>query len=1083
MLQILISYKREDQDYAEKLRQRLIEWKFDVWMDVYDIPKGIIRDSSEWNSAINKGLQASQVIIGLISPESLESENIRRDWQWAQNNRKNLLFLKLNDFDDSTYRESFSKASYINQVEENTLKESLTQFDRKRTEFLEDILTYAKFDYPPPINEEIQSDLETLRKSLSPPSIKKTIWEFNKFWMALFILAGLVLLLAFLFKETNLASFGAFLGFIASAKPAHNFLPRNVGTQVTKKGEFENYRDILHQHIYQEVENTLKISLKESIALNLNVVIQHDELGDFAIDYGTFNIEEFFNRLKHFLILGEAGAGKTIILLQLATKLLLNTSSKQIPLILNLSSWGHENTPFEDWLIQEAEFVYKIPKKIIEHWLDNDMLFLLLDGLDEIITDETGKNVLPDRIQKINLYRENKETLMVICTRLADYYLAHQDIPEKKLNFSYAIVIEELDKEQIEAYLSKSRDLKGLNQLYVEDEIVQELVKVPFLLVTMANTYQGKTKTQLQEGVLPNRSSRLEHLFDNYTKNQLRLSEYKINEVRPYLEWLAIKTTIFGIIFRTITVTIDWFNDEEKLTKNYHRVLKWSTILIPIILFSLAGYTIAGVTGLLGLGGFGWFLGNTIYRLIFSYGNTYNDVRLIKFSLEALQRNLSYHSKWIILCLVSSFITPLLISLLSLILSTEFIFIGLFIIFTIIFSLFPIYRYYSRKIFVSIRWSGWWVCCLYIFNRAIVYDIWIVAFFSLLITGITIFIVLSAEQGKPMLEIASQEWWGYGAGSILLFLSLFFIFPSVGGWWASIIVVILYLIIGLIPFLLRLAILNYYIQKKLSRRYRKLIQNLKKHQILRAFGGGYTFLHDYMRQSFLHNEKMAFAQLQFLISQLTDGSKRQNIKKAILQFRRDIVIDALISSLLNKDIYTRMAIAQMLEELGWKPQTDEHRKWFAVAKNDFQTLVAFQDVAKLISMFQAGDRRTRGSVVEALGKIGNKEAVDALKKIINHPSWEVRISVVRILGDIEGIKAVDMLIPRLKDGDSRVRMATAIQLGEIGDSRAVKPLIPLLKDESQDSIGFVYKHAEEALRKIGTPEALQALRDAGFDTE
>jgi len=51
--------------------------------------------------------------------------------------------------------------------------------------------------------------------------------------------------------------------------------------------------------------------------------------------------------------------------------------------------------------------------------------------------------------------------------------------------------------------------------------------------------------------------------------------------------------------------------------------------------------------------------------------------------------------------------------------------------------------------------------------------------------------------------------------------------------------------------------------------------------------------------------------------------------------------------------------------------------------------------------------------------------------------------------------------------------------------RAVDHLIPLLKDTAKvDFWGGKRNcdHAAEALRKIGTPEALQALRDAGFDT-
>lgn len=63
---------------------------------------------------------------------------------------------------------------------------------------------------------------------------------------------------------------------------------------------------------------------------------------------------------KTLLILGEPGSGKTIALLQLAERLVEQTqkdlnerkqkSSKPIPVVLNLSSWGQKQQPLEEWL-------------------------------------------------------------------------------------------------------------------------------------------------------------------------------------------------------------------------------------------------------------------------------------------------------------------------------------------------------------------------------------------------------------------------------------------------------------------------------------------------------------------------------------------------------------------------------------------------------------------------------------------------------------------------------------------------------------------------------------------------------------
>jgi len=81
MIQVFISYKHHEIDgvIAQKLYDLLREWGFDVWMDVHNIPTRIDEYHAGWIPAIDDGLRASQVLIGLISDDGLMSENVQRE--------------------------------------------------------------------------------------------------------------------------------------------------------------------------------------------------------------------------------------------------------------------------------------------------------------------------------------------------------------------------------------------------------------------------------------------------------------------------------------------------------------------------------------------------------------------------------------------------------------------------------------------------------------------------------------------------------------------------------------------------------------------------------------------------------------------------------------------------------------------------------------------------------------------------------------------------------------------------------------------------------------------------------------------
>ena len=77
MTRIFISYRRDDEVFARRLATSLSDAGADVWIDVDDIPAGM-----KWSTAIQQGLKLCDVLIVLITPESMASGNVEDEWQY-----------------------------------------------------------------------------------------------------------------------------------------------------------------------------------------------------------------------------------------------------------------------------------------------------------------------------------------------------------------------------------------------------------------------------------------------------------------------------------------------------------------------------------------------------------------------------------------------------------------------------------------------------------------------------------------------------------------------------------------------------------------------------------------------------------------------------------------------------------------------------------------------------------------------------------------------------------------------------------------------------------------------------------------
>jgi hypothetical protein len=76
--QVFISYKSQNRNLADPLRSQLESWGYLTWMDVYNIPTG-----AYFREAIQKGLESSQVITGIVTPEAVASYEVMWEWDYG----------------------------------------------------------------------------------------------------------------------------------------------------------------------------------------------------------------------------------------------------------------------------------------------------------------------------------------------------------------------------------------------------------------------------------------------------------------------------------------------------------------------------------------------------------------------------------------------------------------------------------------------------------------------------------------------------------------------------------------------------------------------------------------------------------------------------------------------------------------------------------------------------------------------------------------------------------------------------------------------------------------------------------------
>ncbi len=155
------------------------------------------------------------------------------------------------------------------------------------------------------------------------------------------------------------------------------------------------------------------------------------------------------------------------------------------------------------------------------------------------------------------------------------------------------------------------------------------------------------------------------------------------------------------------------------------------------------------------------------------------------------------------------------------------------------------------------------------------------------------------------------------------------------------------------------------------------------------------------------------------------------------------------------------------------------------------------------------------TIVMILQRIGGRQCLYLVQKVINHPDARVRGEVMNALGAIRGEDAENLLAFALHDSDRLVRGLAAYQLGKLGTTSSIRTLISFARSQALyklngDSLHLlfsglaasksslvvpvlrsflskrswlfrkydgIYREAAQALAELGTPDALAVLQD------
>lgn len=221
---------------------------------------------------------------------------------------------------------------------------------------------------------------------------------------------------------------------------------------------------------------------------------------------------------EKLLILGEAGAGKTTALLEIARDrlaLAARDRDRPVPVVFRLCTWTKKHKVLFEWLIEQLHHLYQLAPYVSDEWLEDRQglpFLLLLDGLDEVSPAE--RQNCADAIDRF--CQDRPQITVVVTSAIAEY-----EALETPIQFDRTLVLRSLTPAQIQLYLAAD---------ILPETPAPEMPRTPLTLRLMAEvgTQANCTATPLWNAYIEKKLERM-----------AAESPYSKRDARHWLTWLA----------------------------------------------------------------------------------------------------------------------------------------------------------------------------------------------------------------------------------------------------------------------------------------------------------------------------------------------------------------------------------------------------------------------------------------------------------------------------------------------------------------------------------------------------------------
>jgi NACHT domain len=248
-------------------------------------------------------------------------------------------------------------------------------------------------------------------------------------------------------------------------------------------------------------------------------------------------------QVSGFVLLGAAGAGKTMLMAELVRDLIERAKediNAPLPIAISLERWPGKRVSIDDWV--KRELAGAASADIVEGWLQNSQVVLIFDALDEVQFERREQCALA-----INSFRDSRPSIQVVVSCRSDDY----EQLSTKLNVHTAVMIRPLTRQSVDAAIKRGgKRLAGLKTALTRVPQLYEVVSSP-LMLDMARIAYESSQDDLPENLSVDDLQR--RLLSTYVDRMLdpnrRRGGTSIWRTRQMLKWISRNLDQFGHVY------------------------------------------------------------------------------------------------------------------------------------------------------------------------------------------------------------------------------------------------------------------------------------------------------------------------------------------------------------------------------------------------------------------------------------------------------------------------------------------------------------------------------------------------------